>query len=71
MIKLFTSTEVFAIIIGKMSNSIPYIIIRIADTILIITKDNDIDVTSLSVIILIVCGINEIPIIIDPVKPIK
>ena len=37
----------------------------------IITKDNDIDVTSLSVIILIVCGINEIPIIIDPVKPIK
>jgi len=54
-----------------MSNSIPYIIIRIADTILIITKDNDIDVTSLSVIILIVCGINEIPIIIDPVKPIK
>ena len=71
MIKLFTSTEVFAIIIGKMSNSIPYIIIRIADIILIITKDNDIDVTSLSVIILIVCGINEIPIIIDPVKPIK
>ena len=71
MIKLFTSTEVFAIIIGKMSNSIPYIIIRIADTILIITKDNDIEVTSLSVIILIVCGINEIPIIIDPVKPIK
>ena len=71
MIKLFTSTEVFAIIIGKMSNSIPYIIIRIAYTILIITKDNDIEVTSLSVIILIVCGINEVPIIIDPVKPIK